>query len=63
MADPITETYTIKVQRTGRDFSAVEYNFPADDFGKKMLSILLYQIAEHIDPAMKAGFGDSVEDA
>jgi hypothetical protein len=58
MSEPINETYNIKIVRNGRDFSAIEYNFPADDFGKKMMAILLYQIGEHIDPAFRAGFGD-----
>jgi hypothetical protein len=51
MSEEINETYTIVIERKNRDFSAIKYNFPADDFGKKMMAILLYNIAGHIDPA------------
>ena len=55
MTDNIQETYTFKIVRNKTEFSAVEYNLPADEFGRKMLSIMLMNIAEHIDPANSEG--------
>ena len=47
------ETYLIKIERNGGDFNVAEHYFPEDDVGKKMLAILLYQIAYNLDPANK----------
>lgn len=50
---PINENYAFKITRNNQEMQVVEYNFPEDDFGKKMLSILLMQIAAHLDPALR----------
>lgn len=55
------ETYIIKIVRKDREFEAVEHVLPTDAFGQKMVSIMLYNIAEHIDPALKEGFGEVKE--
>ena len=49
----MVEIYSIKIARDGGDFNVTEHNFPEDNVGKKMLAILLYQIAYNLDPANK----------
>lgn len=51
MSDPVNEIYTIKIERKDLNLEVTQFVIPQDDFGKKMLSIMLYQIAENIDPA------------
>lgn len=47
------QIYTFNVERNGDDLRVVQYRFPEDEFGKKLMAVLLYQIAEHLDPAMQ----------
>jgi hypothetical protein len=47
------QTYSFNIERDGDDLRVVEYRFPEDEFGKKLMAVLLYQIAEHLDPAMQ----------
>ena len=56
----MNESYTITIERKDREFTATRCDVPADPFGAKMMSIILYNIAEHIDPALKEGFGEGV---
>jgi hypothetical protein len=51
MSDDVNEIYTIHIERRSTEFEVIHFAAPEDDFGKKMLSIMLYQIAENIDPA------------
>ena len=58
MVDTEPQIYTIEIERRGTEFQAVKFSIPNDDFGKKMLAVMLYNIAEHIDPALREGFGE-----
>ena len=49
--NPINETYTLTIIRNGTEFEVKDFMPPKDDFGKKMVAMVLYRIGEHLDPA------------
>ena len=53
MTEPMDETYTIVIERRQTEFEVTQFTMPSDGFGKKMLAIMLYNIAERIDPAFQ----------
>ena len=55
MTEPMDETYKIVIERRQTEFEVTEMTIPSDNFGKKMLAIMLYNLAEHIDPAFQRG--------
>lgn len=59
MTDTINETYMLTIKRTGTEFEVIDFKTPEDAFGKKMLSIMLYNIAERLDPAFAEARQDS----
>lgn len=47
------EVYTLKIIRTdGTEFQAIADKEPTDQFGKRMVSLLLLNIIERLDPAI-----------
>ena len=44
----MNEVYNIKIERKETEFEVVGFNFPEDKFGKKVLSVLLAQISQHL---------------
>jgi len=44
----MNEIYEIKIERKETEFEVVSYNFPEDAAGKKVLSVLLSQISQHL---------------
>ena len=53
----VFESYTIVVERKDTEFEVTQLNIPSDDFGRKMLALMLYNIGEQIDPAFNKGKG------
>ena len=41
--------YELKIERVFNEFEVVSYSFPEDAFGKKLLSIMLGNIAQHLN--------------
>jgi hypothetical protein len=52
MSEEVNEIYTLQIERKNTEFEIIHLKFPEDDFGKKMVCLMLYNIAEHIDPAI-----------
>ena len=50
----MNETYEIKIERKETEFEVVSFNFPEDRFGKKVLSVLLAQISQHLQDEVEA---------
>lgn len=51
MSEEMEAIYTVQIQRRSTEFEIINFKIPEDDFGKKMLSLMFYEIAEHLDPA------------
>ena len=51
MSEEMDAIYTIQIQRKSTEFEVIHFTVPEDAFGRKMLSIMFYQIAENLDPA------------
>lgn len=54
----MSEDYWIKVHREDTEFNVTEWTSPEDRFGKKVLSILLMQIAEDLQRQVEASASD-----
>jgi hypothetical protein len=44
------EIYNIRIERNDNEYEVTEHNFPPDKEGKVFLSLLLMQIAQHLNP-------------
>lgn len=53
----MNETYEIWIDRKGDELEVFKYVFPEDRHGKKMLSILLAQISQHLQDEVEATDG------
>jgi hypothetical protein len=52
MSKEITAVYKLVINRKTDDLEAVQHEFPEDKFGKRMVAIMLLQIAENLDPTL-----------
>lgn len=55
------EIYEITIERNENEFAVKSYNFPHDNYGKKILSILLAQVSQHLQDEIEGNV--FIEDA